>query len=125
MAINRDVAEIVDEIGRTDEISHNKSSKIISMVKTAVKTTETEFWSRQNKTKQTPLFPVTFQKPFSTFEEHFETIIMQIKELWWFMTTKIGTIVIDLDFIHIFINFSLRTKDYVTAHIDSHATSIQ
>ena len=39
------------------------------------------------------------------------------------MTTKIGTIVIDLDFIHIFINFSLRTKDYVTAHIDSHATS--
>ena len=43
MAINRDVAEIVDEIGRTDEISHNKSSKIISMVKTAVKTTETEF----------------------------------------------------------------------------------
>ena len=52
--------------------------------KTAVKTTETdfrEFRSRQNKTKQTTLFPVTFQKPFSTIEEHFETIIMQIKEL--------------------------------------------
>ena len=46
-----------------------------------------------------------------------------IQPLERFMYTLIGTIVIDLDFIHIFINFSLRTKDYVTAHIDSHATS--
>ena len=55
----------------------HKGSKII----------ETEFRSRRNKTKQTPLFPVAFQRqifqmPFSTFEEHFETIIIQIKELW-------------------------------------------
>ena len=35
----------------------------------------------------------------------------------------IGTIVIYLVFIHIFINFSLRMKDYATAHVDSHATS--
>ena len=34
----------------------------------------------KNKTKQTPLFQ-NFQMPFSTFKEHFETIIMQIKEL--------------------------------------------
>ena len=34
----------------------------------------------KNKTKQTPLLQI-FQMPFSTFKEHFETIIMQIKEL--------------------------------------------
>ena len=34
----------------------------------------------KNKTKQTPLLQI-FQMPFSTVKEHFETIIMQIKEL--------------------------------------------
>ena len=63
------------------KLQNQRLGVLISTVKTAVKMTETEFRSRQNKTKQTPLFPVTFQKPFSTFEEHFETIIMQIKEL--------------------------------------------
>ena len=37
-------------------------------------------FKHKNKTKQTPLFQI-FQMPFSTFKEHFETIIMQIKEL--------------------------------------------
>ena len=48
---------------------------------------------------------------------------LQNQRLEALTNTLTGTIVIDLDFIHIFINFSLRTKDYVTAHIDGHATS--
>ena len=65
-------------------------------------------FKHKNKTKQTPLFQI-FQMPFSTFKMSFKMHWMidwlMKKMVWVFIITKIGTIVIDLVFYHIFINF--------------------
>ena len=66
---------------------------------------EIEFRSRQNKTKQTPLFPVTFQKQIFHLFEHKSSKIILNQCLETFIESKEGTIVIDLTNFHIFINF--------------------
>ena len=59
---------------------HKSSKTTADLIAIVVRMAIFHLFKHKNKTKQTPLLQI-FQMPFSTFKEHFETIIMQIKEL--------------------------------------------